>query len=108
MSAASDSLRKVARVLAKLRDGEAVAPATARISKLLNDAAEEVLQEHRHTGHSADTLTVTAAGPTVLVTSQRYLVFHAWWPFRQGVPEKLKKQVREIFREESARVLASR
>ncbi len=92
--------RTLADLAARLRaaaSGQVVDRAAQAIRAQVEKVATKYVEAHKESGLSESTLEVTQDGPLILLRSQRYLSYHAWWPFRSGMPPFVVSRANKIF-----------
>jgi len=102
---ASASLSRLAARLDRVAAGESVARAAEIVGAQVEAEARLAIAGHSRSGRAASVVKVTVHGSRVQLAAPRYLDFHAWWPFREGLRAHAPTAARTLA-EETARTLA--
>ena len=108
IGASAAMLRGLARGLDAAASGGAERATAERMRAELVELLEPVVAAHIKSGRALETLEVTVDGGRIAVRAESYLNFHDWWPLREGLPPSIAARAMDVFREETARLLASR
>jgi len=99
---------RLARLAADLRaaaSGEVIERAAAKIAEQIVAVAEAKTTKHMRTGDARGSVQLTRAGGKIELSTVDYLRFHAWWPFRRGMPPFVVKRASLIFARELVNAL---
>lgn len=98
-------LARLVKSLEKIGAGAAVDATVARIGSQVASIAQSKVSRHTESGKAASTLSVVKGPRMVGLSSQAYLHFHSWWPFRKGFPLFLIRRTAKVFQEETQKLL---
>lgn len=104
LTAARKRLAELAKGLHAIASGEVVARTVAKVQAQIEEVARKKLAGHVATGAALASLVVRADGSLVLLSANRYLRYHGFWPFRRGMPGFVVKSAAQTF---AAEVLAA-
>ena len=102
---------RLARLTVGLREaasGEVVARAVAKVAEQIEAVAKAKTSKHTLSGTAADSVALARAGGVVALSTVGYLKFHAWWPFRRGMPPFVVTRASLIFARELVNALGAK
>jgi hypothetical protein len=105
ITSARKRLARLAEGLREAASGEVVARAVAKIGQQIVAVAEKKTTQHRDTGAARGSVELATTGGLVQLSTVGYLKFHAWWPYRRGMPPFVVKRAALIFARELVNVL---
>ena len=95
--------QRLVDLAARLREaasGGVVARAAQAVQAQVDKVAHRIASEHKLTGAADAALVTTSTGALVQLRHIQYLGFHAWWPFRSGMPPFVVSRAARIFKAE--------
>jgi len=105
----SKARAQVAQLAAALRDAPGVLNrAAVKVQAQVDAVARSRVGKHVATGVAQGSLTVAADGSLVKLSAARYLDYHAWWPFRRGMPPFVLKRAAQILAAEFLATIGDR
>ena len=108
LTAARRRLAELSRGLHAIASGEVVARTVAKVQAQIETVARRKLAGHVDTGAATTSLSVRADGSLVLLSANRYLRYHGFWPFRRGMPGFVVKAAAQMIAAEVLAALGSR
>lgn len=103
--------QRLSELVAGLRDAAsgAVAERAARaVQEQVAAVTKRILGQHVDSGHAQETAEATHAGNVVQLSASGYLKYHAWWPFRSGMPPFVLARATRIYKAELEAALAGK
>ncbi len=86
ISAARAKLARICDGLRFAASGAVLERAAAKVQEQIDAVGKSKLSKHQLSGAALGSLDATASGGLVQLTSNRYLGYHRWWVFRDGMP----------------------
>lgn len=107
ISSARARLARLSAGLHQAASGEVMSRAANKIADQIEAVAKAKTAAHQVTGGASRTVAIAVHGGIITLGSIGYLKFHAWWPFRRGMPPFVVKRASLIFARELLNVLGA-